>query len=174
MRAFKLITFVVAIFGAEKFARAEDDTEVIDLDAEMKAKYDDVDYADLPEPTMPENPFDLDLETIARTGTLDGVNKPSTPEEEEVLQALINFHQYTVASQEIDASFENLMGGLKMDDLQERIAKATAGMDKEADNFTKELEAKIDAMTQDHLDNTFALTADAVYDLEEIEAKMRA
>ena len=29
-------------------------------------------------------------------------------------------------------------------------------------------------MTQDHLDNTFTLTADAVYDLEEIENKMRA
>ena len=116
MRAFKLITFVVALFGAEKFARAED------ADAEMKAKYDDIDYENLPEPTMPHNPYNIDLETIVATGTLDGVNPPSTPEEEEALKALINFHSYTMASAEIDASFEGLMGELKMDDLQERMA----------------------------------------------------
>jgi len=150
-----LISLVVAIFGTEKFARAEDDMEVIDLDAEMKDKYDGVDYKDLPEPTMPVNPHDLDIETIVRTGTLDGVNKPSTPEEEEVLKALVNFHSYTMASAEIDASFDGLMGDLKMDDLQDRIAKATAGMSDEADNYTREVQAKIDEMTADHLDSTF-------------------
>ena len=125
MRAFKLISFVVAIFGAEKFARAED------ADAEMKAKYDDVDYENLPEPTMPHNPHGIDLETIVATGTLDGVNKPSTPEEEEALQALINFHSYTMASAEIDASFEGLMGELKMDDLQDMMAKIQEEMEAE-------------------------------------------
>ena len=95
MRAFKLISFVVAILGADSI-RAED--EVIDLDDTQKL--DDMKYEDLPEPTMPENPYgNIDLETIVRTGTLDGVNKPSTPEEEEVLQALMNFHAYSEASQ---------------------------------------------------------------------------
>ena len=136
MRAFKLISLVVAIFGAENFARADDGVEVIDLDreaadAEMKAKYDGVDYGDLPDPEMPSNPFDLDLETIVRTGTLDGVNPPSTPEEKEALQALVNFFEYTKASAEIDASFDGLMGELKMDDLQEMMKKIQEEMEAE-------------------------------------------
>ena len=47
-------------------------------------------------------------------------------------------------------------------------------MDEQANEYTKELEATIDALTQEHLDDTFQLTADAVYDLEAIEQKMRA
>ena len=93
MRAFKLISLAVAFLSAEKVARADEDIEVIDLDApelkEMKKLIDldapnlmDIEIPeDLPEPEMPENPFgDIDLETIVRTGTLDGVNPPSTPE----------------------------------------------------------------------------------------------
>ena len=127
MRAFKLISFVVAILGADSI-RAED--EVIDLDDTQKL--DDMKYEDLPEPTMPENPYgNIDLETIVRTGTLDGVNKPSTPEEEEVLQALMNFHAYSEASQQIDLSFENLMGELKMDDLQDMMKTIQEEMEAE-------------------------------------------
>ena len=65
MRAFKLITFAVAVFG---LARAEE-MEIIDHDAPVDEL--------LPDPVMPENPYgDLTLDDIVRTGTLDGVNPP--------------------------------------------------------------------------------------------------
>ena len=117
MRAFKLITFVVAIFGS---AYAED-MEIIDHDAVV----DDVQGVEkeLPEPEMPPNPYgDISLEEIVRTGTLDGVRKPETPEEKEALEALMNFHAYTEASKEIDMSFDGLMDQLQMSDLNQMMA----------------------------------------------------
>ena len=64
MRAFKLITFAVAVFGS---VHAEE-MEIIDHDAPVDL---------LPDPVMPENPYgDLTLDDIVRTGTLDGVNPP--------------------------------------------------------------------------------------------------
>ena len=78
MRAFKLITSIVAIFGAEHTVRADDDMEIIDLDAPTVGTTEKViDPAEYPEPTMPDNPYgSLTLDDIVRTGTLDGVNPP--------------------------------------------------------------------------------------------------
>ena len=129
MRAFNLITFAVAIFVSEKAVRAED-MEIIDHDApvEITEEY----LKDLPEPQMPPNPYgDISLEDIVRTGTLDGVNKPSTPEEQEALDAIINFHKYTEASKDIDLSFDGLMSELKMDDLNDLMAKMQEDMEAE-------------------------------------------
>ena len=82
---------------------------------------------------MPENPYgNISLEDVVRTGTLDGVNPPKTPEEQEVLDALINFHTYTQASAEIDASFDSLMDDLKMDDLSKMM-----------EDFREEMEAEL-------------------------------
>ena len=79
MRAFKLITSIVAIFGAQHTVRAEEDMEIIDLDAPQTdvANEKVIDPVDYPDPTMPDNPYgSLSLEDIVRTGTLDGVNPP--------------------------------------------------------------------------------------------------
>ena len=134
MRAFKLITTIVAIFGAEQFVRADEGMDIIDHDAAKAEEY--------PEPTQPENPYsDLDLDTIIRTGTLDGVNPPSTPEEQEVLEALKNFATYSEASKSIDDSFDGLMEQLKMDDLNDMMK--TMQEDMEAEFMVSEL-AKLD------------------------------
>ena len=47
-------------------------------------------------------------------------------------------------------------------------------MDAEAINFEEELNKKVDQITQDHVDSTVSIHASAVYDLDEIEKKMRA
>merc|ERR1712232_831723 len=95
MRAFKLLSLAyVAILGAER-ARAADDFEIIDEDAPLKDIINEKVKDELPEPEMPPNPYgSIDIDTIVKTGTLDGVNPPKTPEEKEVLDAMIKFHQY--------------------------------------------------------------------------------
>ena len=129
----------MAILGADQIARADDDMEIIDLDApvvdlnDLAAKDAAGAYDEYPEPTMPENPYgNLSLDDIVRTGTLDGVNKPKTPEEQEVLDAIINFHTYTEATKDIDASFDSLMNDLKMDDLGAMM-----------ESFREEMEAEL-------------------------------
>ena len=62
MRAFKLVSIALAIFSCSTMA-------VEDVDENG-------------EPVMPENPYgSITLEEMMRTGTLDGVNPPATPEE---------------------------------------------------------------------------------------------
>ena len=62
MRAFKLISFALAIFSCS--TRAGEDVD------------------ENGEPVMPENPYgSITLDEMMRTGTLDGVNPPATPEE---------------------------------------------------------------------------------------------
>ena len=98
MRAFKLITLACAFFAGS--CRAEDD-----VDEEGT-------------PVMPDNPYgSITLDEIVKTGTLDGVNKPETPEEIEVFEKMKAFHEYSEATKEIDASFAGLMDDLNMDDL---------------------------------------------------------
>ena len=67
---------------------------------------------------MPQNPYgSITLEEIVATGTLDGVNPPSTPEEIEVFEKMKGFFEYQEASKQIDDSFADLMADLNMDDL---------------------------------------------------------
>ena len=62
MRAFKLISFALVIFSCS--TRAAEDVD------------------ENGEPVMPENPYgNISLDEMIRTGTLDGVNPPATPEE---------------------------------------------------------------------------------------------
>ena len=140
MRAFKLFTSVLAIFVA---ARADEDMEIINLDApSMTSTEVPKEMVDYPEPEMPENPYGkITLDDIIRTGTLDGVNPPKNKEEQEVLDAFINFHTYTEASKSIDDSFENLIESLKMDDLNDMMKKVQEEM--EAEFMVNEM-AKLD------------------------------
>ena len=44
---------------------------------------------------MPQNPYgSITLEEIVRTGTLDGVNAPESPEEIEVFEKMKGFFEY--------------------------------------------------------------------------------
>ena len=116
MRTLKLITAVVAIFGS---IHAED-MEIICHDVPVEDIYAE---KELSEPEEPANPFgNISLEEIVRTGTLDGVRKPETKEEQEALDALMAFHHYTEASKDIDTSFDGLMEQLQMDDLNVMMA----------------------------------------------------
>ena len=111
--------------------RADDDVEVIDLDAPAVEDTQEA-VEDRPEPSMPENPYGkLSIEDIVRTGTLDGVNPPSTPEEQDVLNAMINFHTYSEATKAIDTSFDSLMEQLQMGDLSEMMDKMKEDMEAE-------------------------------------------
>ena len=47
---------------------------------------------------MPENPYgDISLEEIIRTGTLDGVNEPSTEEQIKLYYEMVRYHDYKEA-----------------------------------------------------------------------------
>ena len=127
MRAFKLITLACAFFAGS--TRAEED---VDEDGN---------------PVMPENPFgSITLEEIISTGTLDGVNKPETPEEIEVFEKIKAFHEYSEATKEIDASFAGLMDDLNMDDLNALMKEMQAEMEGE---FLASEMAKMDMSLDD-------------------------
>ena len=58
---------------------------------------------------MPDNPYgDIPLDEIIRTGTLDGVNKPSTPEEQKVFEEMERYYDYTEAIARLNASYKSL------------------------------------------------------------------
>ena len=80
MRAFKLISITLALFSGKIWAQNED----VDENGT---------------PIMPQNPYgSITLEEIVRTGTLDGVNAPETPEEIEVFEKMKGFFEYQEAS----------------------------------------------------------------------------
>ena len=113
MRAFKLISITLALFSGKIWAQNED----VDEDGN---------------PIMPQNPYgDLTLEDIVRTGTLDGVNPPSTPEEIEVFEKMKGFFEYQEASKQIDDSFADLMADLNMDDLTLKMKELQGQMEGE-------------------------------------------
>ena len=81
MRVFKLFSFAFIAFSNQVIA--QEDSEGSES---------------LPEPTMPENPFgDISLEEIIRTGTLDGVNEPSTEEQIKLYYEMVRYHDYKEA-----------------------------------------------------------------------------
>ena len=185
MRAFKLVTFVVAIFGSAY----ADDMEIIDHDASVETIEPET---ELPDPEMPPNPYgDITLEEIVRTGTLDGVRKPETPEEKEALEALMNFHAYTEASKEIDTSFDGLMEQLQMNDLNQMMADMQEEL--EAEFMVNELaklnlkiedlqsgsaieqaerEAILNKIQEDYAEKEKKLRRDTMFDIDEIERKL--
>ena len=113
MRAFKLISITLALFSGKIWAQNED----VDENGN---------------PIMPQNPYgDLTLEDIVRTGTLDGVNPPSTPEEIEVFEKMKGFFEYQEASKQIDDSFADLMADLNMDDLTLKMKELQGQMEGE-------------------------------------------
>ena len=113
MRAFKLISITLALFSGKIWAQNED----VDENGN---------------PIMPQNPYgDLTLEDIVRTGTLDGVNAPSTPEEIEVFEKMKGFFEYQEASKQIDDSFADLMADLNMDDLTLKMKELQGQMEGE-------------------------------------------
>ena len=113
MRAFKLISITLALFSGKIWAQNED----VDEDGN---------------PIQPQNPYgDLTLEDIIRTGTLDGVNPPSTPEEIEVFEKMKGFFEYQEATKQIDDSFADLMADLNMDDLTVKMKELQGQMEGE-------------------------------------------
>ena len=113
MRAFKLISITLALFSGKIWAQNED----VDENGN---------------PIMPQNPYgDLTLEDIVKTGTLDGVNPPSTPEEIEVFEKMKGFFEYQEASKQIDDSFADLMADLNMDDLTVKMKELQGQMEGE-------------------------------------------
>ena len=113
MRAFKLISITLALFSGKIWGQNED----VDEDGN---------------PIQPQNPYgDLTLEDIIRTGTLDGVNPPSTPEEIEVFEKMKGFFEYQEATKQIDDSFADLMADLNMDDLTVKMKELQGQMEGE-------------------------------------------
>ena len=88
MRAFKFVSIVILAFSQLTWADEEEE---------------------LPDPVMPDNPYgDIPLDEIIKTGTLDGVNKPSTPEEQKVFEEMERYYDYTEAIARLNASYKNL------------------------------------------------------------------
>ena len=113
MRAFRLISITLALFSGKIWGQNED----VDEDGN---------------PIQPQNPYgDLTLEDIIRTGTLDGVNPPSTPEEIEVFEKMKGFFEYQEATKQIDDSFADLMADLNMDDLTVKMKELQGQMEGE-------------------------------------------
>ena len=113
MRAFKLISITLALLSGKIWAQNED----VDENGT---------------PIMPQNPYgSITLEEIVRTGTLDGVNAPETPEEIEVFEKMKGFFEYQEASKQIDDSFADLMADLNMDDLTLKMKELQGQMEGE-------------------------------------------